>query len=136
MNATSYLGQNTSTAAVLVQSGNTVAMGTANVFLNQTGVITVSGQLNLNGINPNPGSTFSFNTTAIIVTASPAGRIKFDNKVKQMLSENAFIQNSIIQSKQIEVFFVSYPLFSYIWFYFFLLLSTEEPPKQETLKQE
>jgi len=93
--ATTYPGQNTSTASVLIRNGHTLTMGTNNVYLNQTGIITVSGQLNLNGVNVSPGSTFSFNTPSIIVTAIPAGRIQFDNKVKLMLPENASIQVSV-----------------------------------------
>ncbi len=93
--ATTYPGQNTSTASVLIQNGHTITMGTNNVYLNQTGIITVSGQLNLNGVNVSPGSTFSFNTPSIIVTAQPAGRIKFDNKVKVLLPESSSILVSV-----------------------------------------
>lgn len=93
--ATTYPGQNAGTASVLIQNGHTLTMGTNNVTLNQIGIITISGQLNLNGITVNPGSTFSFNTPSMIVTAVPAGRIKFDNKVKVMLPETSSIQVSV-----------------------------------------
>ncbi|TRX33531.1 fibronectin type III domain-containing protein [Flavobacterium sp. ZT3R18] len=92
--ATNYPGQIVGTGAVLIQSGDTITMGTADLTTTMSS-LTISGTLVLDG--GKDGGLFTINTQSIIVTAglTPYANIDFHNKVTLALPANATIQVGI-----------------------------------------
>lgn len=87
-----YPGQYVGLGAVLIQSGDSIAIGTTGITTQLMGTITISGSLILTGINTgSTGTDFIFNTQTLIV--SPLlGTITFINKVNLKLPTNATLQ--------------------------------------------
>jgi hypothetical protein len=93
--ATNYPGQIAGTGAVLIQAGDTITMGQADLTTTAMGTLTISGTLVLDG--GGNGGVFTINTQSIIVTAglTPYANIDFHNKVTLALPANTTIQVGI-----------------------------------------
>nr|WP_314895940.1 T9SS sorting signal type C domain-containing protein [uncultured Flavobacterium sp.] len=90
-----YPGQFAGTYAVLIQTGHTITMGTADLTTATMGTVTISGALVLDGgSGAGAGGTFTINTQNLIVTPglTPAANINFANKVTLNLPTNVSIQ--------------------------------------------
>jgi hypothetical protein len=89
--ATNYPGQIAGTGDVLIQAGDTITMGQADLTTTMT-TLTISGTLVLDG--GNGGGLFTINTQSIIVTAglTPYANIDFHSKVTLALLEDTTIQ--------------------------------------------
>ncbi|HEX9152129.1 MAG TPA: hypothetical protein VF842_08605, partial [Flavobacterium sp.] len=87
-----YPGQFTGTGAVLIQTGNSITIGTGGIATKPMGTVTVTGSLVLTGVNNGGvGTDFVFDTQTIIVTKS-VGTITFIDKVNFKLPANATLQ--------------------------------------------
>lgn len=85
-------GQYSGTGEVLIQAGNEVTMGTADLTTSNMGSLTINGTLTLDG--GGSGATFGINTPILNITPglSPYANINFANKVTLNLPENVSIQ--------------------------------------------
>jgi hypothetical protein len=92
--ATNYPGQIAGTNDVLIEAGDTITMGQADLTTTMS-TLTISGTLVLDG--GTNGGLFTINTQSVVVTAglTPYANIDFHNKVTLALPANATIQVGI-----------------------------------------
>tara|TARA_R110000868_G_scaffold107860_1_gene294876 strand:- start:2874 stop:6785 length:3912 start_codon:yes stop_codon:yes gene_type:complete len=86
-----YPGQFLGTGAVLIQAGNSITIGQADLTTQVMGTLTINGTLNLDG---GTSGVFTINTQNIVITSglTPYANISFANKVTLALPANASIQ--------------------------------------------
>ncbi|WP_348811896.1 T9SS sorting signal type C domain-containing protein [Flavobacterium maritimum] len=87
-----YPGENTGTGTVLIQSGHTITIGTANLTTTLMGTVTISGTLILDGGSGT--GIFTIKTPKIVITPnlSPLAKIEFTNKVTLALQANTVVE--------------------------------------------
>lgn len=87
-----YPGENTGTGTVLIQSGHTITIGTANLTTTLMGTVTISGILILDGGSGT--GIFTIKTPKIVITPnlSPLAKIEFTNKVTLALQANTVVE--------------------------------------------
>lgn len=95
VNATNYPGQSAGTGSVLVDFGDVITVGTANLTTFPMGTLTISGTLILDG--GNDGGVFELKTPKLIITEglSPLAHIEFANKVTLILPADVSIQSGV-----------------------------------------
>lgn len=92
--ATTYPGQNAGTYEVTIQSGHTITIPDTGISTESMGTVIIEGILELDGAD-SIATDFDIETTLLIVSTTPAGRIDFFDKCNLNLPANAVINVSL-----------------------------------------